>query len=658
MSKVNKFTLFVTLMLTLTVMADVHADTTPPVIRIHTPITSTPAGQNLVIIAEVTDAESEVSSVTLFYSIGGNSPFKLIPMTSGNSTYTATIPAAAVTNKGLCYYIWAQDSVALHTTDMYKFHDGDWVYFADKDNPQNVTVMGATVTLPAGFLPVFNLLATPSKYRMISLPIDGSPTSTTSFAPFGEAGVKWKTWRFTGIATNNGFQPGHTDPFVFSPGVAAWVGTVNPNNALEVTGNTVDVTTPKGIPLKRGWNQIGNPFNFSRSWDAQTITVKNAAGAVVGDINEAAASRVVSNVIFWFTGDSSAYSLASADPDIPQQDVNAPSWTGVGIPSNDRVWEYWPGTLDSWGGYWLYAYKDATLLIDPRTPTKGVVPPVPSAPPVQMPYNWSVKLMAEAAGRPDAAKFAGIVADAANGWDKYDVIDLPLMPDSTVRLSFIHEDDDYLMNMKAPADEMSWQFKVSSVRHFQENNPSGCGLDLPIQTERVDDFIFCNTLSVTPVAIRFDARRVPSEYRTLMLVDTETNARINLREVASYSYSPSGNIRHFRLIISRAHPEAYAAISDKSELLQNFPNPFNPETWIPFQLAKAGEVTIQIYNVAGRLVRTLELGHREAGLYTVKEKTAYWDGKDNVSERVASGVYFYHILSGSFHATRRMVIVK
>jgi flagellar hook assembly protein FlgD len=93
-------------------------------------------------------------------------------------------------------------------------------------------------------------------------------------------------------------------------------------------------------------------------------------------------------------------------------------------------------------------------------------------------------------------------------------------------------------------------------------------------------------------------------------------------------------------------------------LLQNYPNPFNPETWVPYRLSKAGDVTINIYNVTGQLVRSLELGHQEAGSYTIRERAAYWNGRNDVGERVSSGVYFYHIQSASFHATKRMVILK
>ena len=95
-----------------------------------------------------------------------------------------------------------------------------------------------------------------------------------------------------------------------------------------------------------------------------------------------------------------------------------------------------------------------------------------------------------------------------------------------------------------------------------------------------------------------------------------------------------------------------------TELLQNWPNPFNPETWIPFKLKEESDVAITIYDINGRIVRTLELGHIPAGLYKTKSKAAYWDGANDVGEHVASGVYFYRIQAGNFSASRKMAILK
>ena len=93
-------------------------------------------------------------------------------------------------------------------------------------------------------------------------------------------------------------------------------------------------------------------------------------------------------------------------------------------------------------------------------------------------------------------------------------------------------------------------------------------------------------------------------------------------------------------------------------LLVNFPNPFNPETWIPYQLAKPAEVTITIYAVSGHVVRQLVLGHQAAGIYRNRSRAAYWDGKNEFSEPVASGLYFYTLTAGDFTATRKMLIQK
>jgi hypothetical protein len=99
-------------------------------------------------------------------------------------------------------------------------------------------------------------------------------------------------------------------------------------------------------------------------------------------------------------------------------------------------------------------------------------------------------------------------------------------------------------------------------------------------------------------------------------------------------------------------------IPDRNLVGQNFPNPFNPETWIPYQLKDESEVTIQIYDVSGRLVRTINLGHKSPGIYVTREKAAYWNGRNDAGERMASGLYFYTLKSKSYTQTKRMLLVK
>ena len=96
----------------------------------------------------------------------------------------------------------------------------------------------------------------------------------------------------------------------------------------------------------------------------------------------------------------------------------------------------------------------------------------------------------------------------------------------------------------------------------------------------------------------------------------------------------------------------------KTELLANYPNPFNPETWIPYRLAEDTFVTLAIYDQTGQVVRTLDVGHQIAAVYENQSKAIYWNGKNNLGEQVASGVYFYALTAGEYSATRKMAILK
>ena len=138
----------------------------------------------------------------------------------------------------------------------------------------------------------------------------------------------------------------------------------------------------------------------------------------------------------------------------------------------------------------------------------------------------------------------------------------------------------------------------------------------------------------------------------------------NIKKVASGLTS----LADLALIISRTTTAAApmnsslasseTLIPDATGLLSNYPNPFNPETWIPYQLAKPADVTLTIYAVNGEMVRRLELGHQAAGIYQSKRRAAYWDGRNALGELVASGVYFYTLTAGEFSTTRKMLIRK
>jgi hypothetical protein len=95
-----------------------------------------------------------------------------------------------------------------------------------------------------------------------------------------------------------------------------------------------------------------------------------------------------------------------------------------------------------------------------------------------------------------------------------------------------------------------------------------------------------------------------------------------------------------------------------SVLLEPYPCPANPETWIPFRLNEADRVTVSIHDIAGRLVRTLDLGYLNPGIYSGKDKAAYWDGRNEAGEQISSGIYFCVMQAGKFRAAKKMIISR
>ena len=114
----------------------------------------------------------------------------------------------------------------------------------------------------------------------------------------------------------------------------------------------------------------------------------------------------------------------------------------------------------------------------------------------------------------------------------------------------------------------------------------------------------------------------------------------------------------YRRAIAMLQSFLVALRPDKTRLLANYPNPFNPETWIPYQLAAAGDVAFVIYDARGAVVRRLAVGHQKAGYYVERNRAAYWDGRNAVGERVASGIYFYELRADNRSLLRKMLILK
>ena len=165
-----------------------------------------------------------------------------------------------------------------------------------------------------------------------------------------------------------------------------------------------------------------------------------------------------------------------------------------------------------------------------------------------------------------------------------------------------------------------------------------------------------NIIDLTLVAAAFGNTASAPEVRHLNLDTLTTRAQIEqwLSEARQLNLTDPTFQRGILIL-----EQLLVALTPKeTALLPNYPNPFNPETWIPYQLAKPSDVSISIYAADGTVVRTLMLGHQPVGIYQGKSRAAYWDGKNALGELVASGVYFYTLTAGEFTATRKMLIRK
>ena len=174
----------------------------------------------------------------------------------------------------------------------------------------------------------------------------------------------------------------------------------------------------------------------------------------------------------------------------------------------------------------------------------------------------------------------------------------------------------------------------------------------------------------TKAALNTVSRSDVAQGYNMTFVDTNAGnaARIgDVLEISADSPDPLIGVQPVRHVVtiddvkdSRIQLENLVAyeIPAETALLNNYPNPFNPETWIPYHLSEDADVKLTIYDISGEVVRDIDVGHQTAAKYDTRSKAIYWDGRNRFGEQVASGIYFYHLQAGDFSGTRKMVILK
>ena len=190
---------------------------------------------------------------------------------------------------------------------------------------------------------------------------------------------------------------------------------------------------------------------------------------------------------------------------------------------------------------------------------------------------------------------------------------------------------------------------VLAASHFGVTGPSAADLNGDNTVNIQDLVLIANALDTAAAAPSAKQPTAALVNTWLQLAQQHTPDAVSTSLPQGFSYARG---------IQMLEQLAAALTPEKTVLLANYPNPFNPETWIPYQLSKAADVTITIHASDGNLVRMLAFGHQDAGTYKNRSQAAYWDGKNGLGETVASGLYFYTLTAGDFSATRRMLILK
>ena len=204
----------------------------------------------------------------------------------------------------------------------------------------------------------------------------------------------------------------------------------------------------------------------------------------------------------------------------------------------------------------------------------------------------------------------------------------------------------------------------STARSVAENAAIGTFIDPPIAATDPDNDALNYGLNSKDISVlfMFDIVTTTGVLKTMGPLDFETKSSYSMTVTVSDNNGSSDSIAVTINVtdIAGAAPsvETSPVIPENTELLTNYPNPFNPETWIPYQLAEPAEVTLTIYDVRGVVVRRLELGHQAADFYHSRSRAIHWDGRNGVGEKVASGLYFYTLKAGDFTATRKLLIRK
>ncbi|MCK6621613.1 MAG: choice-of-anchor D domain-containing protein [Calditrichaceae bacterium] len=551
--------------------------------------------QNVGVEANVS-ADTVIQSVTLRYGFGNSVGFprQLTLVEQSAGLYSGTIPAADITVNGLKMVLEVLDGFSI-TTDSTRY---------------------AAVLIPAGALPDTFSQNQVNRWMMYSLPFEPTSVANSSIDAVladlgGEGDFSWRIYRTDSSGVNSNYHNrgqlnNMGDYGRFLPGNAFWLY-LRDDNQGSIPTRIIDFpemrTTPVDsytVTLQEGWNQLGSPYAFDVTWNQ-----------VVSDFKD-------SLQVYRYEGGTDFTLLTTGGG------FEKVGWTPL-VNANF--------TISPWTGYAVYnkAGRSVRLIFYPQLPASGA-PLLAKSPGEES--GWQLQMVAESALN-YAISVVGMHGQAKPGRDYLDYSNPPVMGDEYVSMYFRHPEwnptrADFCSDFR-PLNSQGevWYFNINS---------SG----------RIVDFRLRNL------------ENLPANFR-VVLFDAKYRNRYHLSEgqrVSLRDLSPGEDNRFVLLVGTDSFIEAESGnvvLMQPSDhaLLENYPNPFNPETYIRYRLASSAKVSLKIYNLLGQEVASLVDEFQPAGFYEVR-----WDGRARSGGEAASGVYFFTINAGEFTRTQKMILLR
>jgi hypothetical protein len=549
---------------------------------------------------EVTLPQGSVfQSGTLFFRPGGTAFYDSTVFSLDGALPSAFIPDSAVGSKGVEYWVRVKTptSTLTHPRLFPRLH------------PLSIPVTVEDLLEPGSHAG--------GAYRLLSIPLGMRGGILGSIAD-ELGGTDDTQWRLFGYETANSRYVELPDESLsgFERGRAYWLITRERHRigTGPDRGDTAPTDQPFEILLQPGYNLIGSPFCFSVSWDSLLVDTLSVTDPLAGTL--------VEPPVKWVAGHGYDYDVT---------------------------------TLEPFDGYWIknLAPSPVTLVIPPveqSTAVNGLISESVTGSDAVTAEAWWLQISASCGVVVDQSARLGVRPGAETEWDANDRSMPPPVPQNALAVYFPHSS--WSLNPGKYARDIHDFAKSETV---SEGDMWRFDIAKSFSVESAGDEV---VLEFTGTA------NIPDE-KSVYLLDCRLDRTINLRERDSYRFYLGktdfvADEESARFVVLAGDDEYISLQREKlikipreTTLYQNYPNPFNPRTIIRYEVANPGHVSVNIYDVKGTLVKILEERDRTPGRYEIG-----WNGENEHGVSVASGVYFYRLVTGDYEATRKMVLLK